>query len=174
MRGVFKPRAIMRCLRSSAGDRAPPGATLNTKAAGPQPVPTDGRCLVRGQGATLRRMRGHLLGHFKEGKAGFSPSPPLRPPALFGSPGTAPYGTGSISAPGRARRCASSTACPGARGSTAAAARVRSARPTRRTSRPRTCATSTAASARRRRGMSAPQGSYPGAARSATCTATAR
>ena len=69
----------MRCLRSSAGDRAPPGATLNTKAAGPQPVPTDGRCLVRGQGATLRRMRGHLLGHFKEGKAGFSPSPP--PPA---------------------------------------------------------------------------------------------
>ena len=42
------------------------GAALITEAAGPRPVPTDGKCLVCDQGMTLRRMRGHLLGHFKE------------------------------------------------------------------------------------------------------------
>ena len=52
-----------------------PSAAFNTGAAKPRPVPTDGSCLVCGQSMTLRRMRGHLLGHFEE-KAGSGKSPP--------------------------------------------------------------------------------------------------
>ena len=33
-------------------------------------MPTDGGCTICGQTMTLRRMRGHLLGHFKEGEGG--------------------------------------------------------------------------------------------------------
>ena len=39
---------------------------LITEASKPRPVPTDGRCHLCGQVMTLRRMRGHLLGHFGE------------------------------------------------------------------------------------------------------------
>ena len=46
------------------------GAAVITPAHGAGPVPTDGGCTICGQTMTLRRMRGHLLGHFKEGAGG--------------------------------------------------------------------------------------------------------